>query len=200
MHADARPLPNPPSRADVMGMPATHDFWTADMVRALPRDGKRYETVHGELLVSPSPRPLHEFVLQRLALRLGIYLLAHPVGVLCSTAADISWGPDILVQPDLFVVDTEQARTLDWANMTTLLLTAEVLSPSSLRADRFAKRTLYQRAGVALYWIVDADARSVEVWTPDARFPAMERDVLRWSPAGATRDFELTLDDLFAPI
>ena len=90
--------------------------------------------------------------------------------------------------------------TLDWANMTTLLLTAEVLSPSSLRADRFAKRTLYQRAGVALYWIVDADARSVEVWTPDARFPATERDVLRWSPAGATRDFELTLNDLFAPI
>ena len=30
-------------------------YWTADMVRALPDDGKRYETVYGELLVCPSP-------------------------------------------------------------------------------------------------------------------------------------------------
>ncbi|HEY5547863.1 MAG TPA: hypothetical protein VIK50_17545 [Gemmatimonadaceae bacterium] len=28
-------------------------YWTREMVLALPDDGKRYETVHGELLVSP---------------------------------------------------------------------------------------------------------------------------------------------------
>ncbi len=37
-----------------MGM-AVPLFYTAEMVRALPDDGKRYETVHGELLVSPAP-------------------------------------------------------------------------------------------------------------------------------------------------
>ena len=42
-----------------MGM-AVPLFYTAEMVRALPDDGKRYETVHGELLVSPAPRPLHQ--------------------------------------------------------------------------------------------------------------------------------------------
>jgi hypothetical protein len=40
-----------------MGM-AAPTYFTADMVRALPDDGNRYETVHGELLVTPAPLPL----------------------------------------------------------------------------------------------------------------------------------------------
>jgi hypothetical protein len=58
------------------------------------------------------------------------------VGHLFCSPADISWAPDTLVRPDLFIVPLEQARTLDWARMTDLLLAAEVLSPSSRRADR----------------------------------------------------------------
>jgi hypothetical protein len=42
-----------------MGMPARH-YYTAADVRALPDDGNRYEVVHGELLVSPGPRLLHQ--------------------------------------------------------------------------------------------------------------------------------------------
>src|ERR1044071_2514839 len=37
-----------------MGMPHAPEFTTAKMVRALPGDGNRYETVHGELLASPA--------------------------------------------------------------------------------------------------------------------------------------------------
>ena len=38
-------------RAYAMGMPATARYWTPDDVRALPDDGKRYESIDGELLV-----------------------------------------------------------------------------------------------------------------------------------------------------
>ena len=38
-----------------MAMPAAR-YHSVDLVRAFPDDGNRYETVHGELLVSPSPR------------------------------------------------------------------------------------------------------------------------------------------------
>ena len=41
------------------------------------------------------------------------------------------------------------------------MLAVEVLSPSSVRADRFTKRRLYQAQQVPLYWVVDADAGSV---------------------------------------
>jgi len=78
-----------------------------------------------------------------------------------------------------------------------LLLAAEVLSPSNARHDRFTKRRLYQAERVPLYWIVDADDHSVEIWTPDAHFPHTERESITWRPAGAAEPFTLRLADLF---
>jgi len=182
-----------------MGMVAP-TYHTADMVRALPDDGNRYEVVHGELLVTPAPRVLHQLVLQRLQLALGKYLERERMGQLLASPADISWGPDILVQPDLFVVDLAEARTLDWRHMRTLSLTVEILSPSSVRADRFTKRRLYQEQGIGTYWIVDPDAQTIEVWTPEAVFPAVERETVTWAPAGAREPLHLPIRDLFRPV
>src|SRR5574338_68886 len=78
-----------------MGMAAPL-YYTADMVRALPNDGKRYETVHGELLVTPAPRWWHQEVLGRLHVDLRTYLQGNPVGHPVMSPADISWGPDTL--------------------------------------------------------------------------------------------------------
>jgi Uma2 family endonuclease len=182
-----------------MGMAAPL-YYTADMVRALPDDGNRYELVHGELLVTPAPRPLHQLVHVRLVLALGNYLAREPIGQLLASPADISWGDDTLVQPDLFVVRLDEARTLDWTRMRHLPLVVEILSPSSTRADRFTKRRLYQEAAVPLYWIVDADAKAVEVWTPDATFPVFERERLVWHPEEATEPFVLPCAELFSPL
>jgi Uma2 family endonuclease len=175
-------------------------YYTADMVRALPDDGNRYETVHGELLVTPAPRLLHQLVLERLRGALWIYLERHRVGLLLSSPADLSWGPDILVQPDLFVADLEEARALEWTRVRTLLLAVEVLSPSTARYDRFTKRRLYQEVGVAQYWIVDPQARSVEVWTPRDAFPATAEARLTWHPVGASEPFVLDLAEVFRPV
>ncbi len=182
-----------------MGM-AAPIYYTADMVRAMPVDGNRYEVVYGELLVTPSPRPWHQVVVQRLSLALGNYLEREPFGLVLSSPADISWGPDVLVQPDVFVVPVGEARTLTWSRMRTLLLVAEVLSPSSSEGDRFLKRLRYREAGVPLYWVVDADERAVEVWTPADDFPVVERDRLEWLPAAAATPFSLRLEELFRPV
>jgi Uma2 family endonuclease len=114
-----------------------------------------------------------------------------------TSPSDISWGADVLVQPDVFVVPTEEARSLVWSRMRTLLLVAEVLSPSSVKGDRFLKRLRYREAGVPLYWVVDGDERSVEVWTPRDDFPASERERLVWQPSGAREPFTLGLEELF---
>ena len=121
----------------------------------------------------------------------------HPVGKVLASPADISWGPDILVQPDLFVIASEQAGARDWSEITKLELVVEVLSPSSARADRFTKRRLYQAQGVGTYWVVDAEARTVEVWTPEAALPVVERERVVWRPAGASVPLEIELPDLF---
>jgi Uma2 family endonuclease len=182
-----------------MGM-AAPIYYTADMVRALPDDGNRYEVVYGELLVTPAPRSWHQVLVKRLSFELEGYLRASPVGELLNAPADVSWGTDVLVQPDVFVVDLDEARTLDWSRMRTLLLVAEVLSPSTSKGDRFLKRLRYREAGVPMYWVVDGDERIVEVWTPSDDFPAIERERLRWHPAGAARPFTLSLRELFRPL
>jgi Uma2 family endonuclease len=179
-----------------MGMAAPL-YYTAEMVRALPEDGRRYEVVHGELLVTPAPRLTHQLVLARLFEELAPWLRRHPVGRALWSPADISWGPDVLVQPDLFVVRMDEARQGEWRHVRHLLLVVEVLSPSTARADRFTKRRLYQEVGVPHYWIVDAEARAVEVWTPDAALPQVERARLTWQPDGTGEPFTLELDALF---
>ena len=182
-----------------MGM-AAPVYYTADMVRALPDDGNRYETVHGELLVTPAPRAWHQEVLDRVRAAVRSYLAVQRVGHLFSSPADISWSDDTLVQPDLFVTDLVEARTMDWARMKTLLLVVEVLSPSTARYDRFTKRRLYQEVNIPAYWIVDPDASTIEVWTPEAELPQVERESVVWSPKGVTESFELELAELFKPI
>lgn len=172
--------------------------WTADMVRELPDDGNRYETVHGALLVSPGPRALHERIQRRLCTAIDVYLGREPVGEVFVSRAELSWGPDILVQPDLVVIAIDEANTLDWSRMQHALLVVEILSESSRKADRVAKRMLYQSVGVPTYWIVDADAGVVEVWTPRATAMVVEDATLRWHPDGARTALEIPLGQLFA--
>ncbi|HEX9727004.1 MAG TPA: Uma2 family endonuclease [Gemmatimonadales bacterium] len=175
-------------------------YYSAEMVRALPQDGNRYETVHGELLVTPAPRLAHQLIVTRLVVALDAYVGAHTAGQVLLSPADISWTDDTLVQPDVFVVPLAEARTMDWTEMKTLLLAVEVLSPSTARYDRFTKRRLYQEVGVPCYWIVDPDARCVEVWTPQLTFPVVERAAVSWQPAGAGERLELQLAALFRPL
>jgi Uma2 family endonuclease len=182
-----------------MGMAAPL-YYTADMVRALPEDGNRYEVVYGELLVTPAPTVWHEVVQRRLLVALDHYLGTNAIGVVFGSRADISWGPDVLVSPDVFVVPLEQARTLDWAQMRNLLLLAEILSPSSVRYDRFIKRRRYQETVIPLYWIVDPEECRVEIWKPADTLPRLEHEVLTWHPEGAAEAFSLPLSQLCRPL
>ena len=182
-----------------MGM-VTPLYYTANLVRELPEDGNRYEVVDGELLVTPAPRAWHQVIVGRLSRALAEYLDDHPVGHVICAPADISWSQFDLVQPDIFVVPVDEARTLDWARMQHLLLVVEVLSPSTARADRFTKRRLYQRSCIPVYWIVDGDQRQLEVWSPDQDVPEIETHALTWRPDEATPPFVLPLDALFRPL
>lgn len=181
-----------------MSMPLTR-YFTADAVRALPDDGNRYETIHGELLMTPAPGGRHQYVLGRLEFAIRAYLVAHGIDAALAAPADISFGEDTLVQPDFFVADlTTFKQTWQWGDIRTLHLAVEVLSPSTARADRFTKRRLYQEQRIPHYWIVDVDQQQVEVWTPDALFPAVEREELIWRHPAVPVKCTVDLRQLFA--
>jgi Uma2 family endonuclease len=64
-------------------------------------------------------------------------------------------------------------------------------------ADRFVKRRLYQEQRIPAYWVIDVNRRLVEVWTPDATFPVVERERLTWRHPALGRDCVVELTDLF---
>ena len=184
-----------------MGMPAlSPSYFSVDQVLALPDDGKRRELVYGELLVSPAPQVRHQRIVLRLARILAGYCEREGLGEVFVSPADLTWGrPDVLAQPDVFVVGQKDAGVHSWADVRHVDLIAEVVSPSSRRHDRFQKRTLYRDRQVGIYWILDADASCAEVWTPASHFPAIERGHLMWQPEGAAMPLEIQLGSLLAP-
>lgn len=183
-----------------MGMVARTIF-TAEMVRALPDDGNRYEVVDGELLVTPSPVRLHQRAAFRLTVLLDEHARAHGIGEAIMSPADIELDPHGLVQPDVFVEGLVDGRvSREWNSGAPLILVVEVLSPSTARADRTKKRSRYQRAGIPEYWIVDLDARTVERWRPADERPEILSDVLEWLPPGASDALLIGLPALFARV
>ena len=75
-----------------------------------------------------------------------------------------------------------------------------MLSPSTARADRVAKRTLYREVGVPEYWIVDLDARTIERSTPSDPRPEILVDRLEWLPEGAAAPLVIDLNRYFATV
>ena len=187
----------------IMAMPAeVGRRWTAREVRQLidenPLITPRYELVDGELLVTPSPRPAHQLAVLRLATALMSYLDQHPIGTVVTSPSDIELEPETITQPDIFAVPIEEFRRAmkEGFPVRKLLLTIEILSPSSARHDRVRKRPLYQRH-VPDYWIVDLDARLVERWKPNDPRPEIMTEMLSWHPEGATTAFTLDLPAYF---
>lgn len=184
-----------------MAMPHSTTLWTAEMVRALPDDGNRYEVVDGELLVTPAPSRLHQRAVHRIATLLDPYVEALGIGAVLTSPADIELDPHGMVQPDVFVDGLVAGRLpRAWNVGAPLLLVVEVLSPSTARADRTTKRRRFQRAGVPEYWIVDADARVIERWRPGDERPEVLGESIAWQPAGAREPLTIELPPLFARI
>jgi len=194
--AEGPTLPFSLPRTNTMGMPETARYTVQEVLR-FPEDGKRYELIQGELLVSPAPAPRHQAVLSRLfgALLEHLRTMGRE-GTLFTAPADISWDDETLVQPDLLIVPPEEV-TNDWSSYKTLLLAVEILSPNSGRADRILKRRLYQDRKVATYWIVDHEAGLVEVWTPEDTRPAVVSEVLTWQLEPGRPELVIELSALF---
>lgn len=184
-----------------MGMPQTARSWTPDEVRALPDDGRRYEVVAGELLVTPAPSWPHQEAVRLLVLALSSYLERTKAGHVAFSPADLTPEPGALVQPDVFVAGLVAGRRpRGWADIERLLLAIEVLSPSTARADRTVKRRLFQRARVPEYWIVDLEARLVERWRPGDERPEILTERLEWVPEPGVEPLTIDLPEFFARV
>jgi Uma2 family endonuclease len=184
-----------------MGMPAQETRWTAEMARALPDDGNRYEVLDGELFVSPAPSASHQRAVAHLWEILARYCREHGLGEAMISPADIEFSEERLLQPDVFVVPLIEGRRIrSWKEVTTLLLAAEVISPSTARTDRGRKRVILQDENVPDYWIVDLDARIFERWRSGDVRPETLSDTLLWHPVPSVPALVIDLNTYFESV
>jgi Uma2 family endonuclease len=184
-------------RTQTMHMALSTHRWTRADLERLPDDGNRYEVIHGELLVSPAPRPTHAALVYAVRRLLEPYCEREALGMV-SGDNQAFVEDDSEVIPDLVVRNFPVPPPEKWDDAPVPLLVVEVLSDSTRRNDLVKKRAFYMESGLPEYWIVDGDARSVIVVTPSGE--RTETGTLHWHPTGAARPLEADLVRLFSDV
>src|SRR5438552_625522 len=83
------------------------------------------------LLVSPSPRPIHQLALFELFHMVAPYVNQYRLGIAGWSPADLDLGLGDLFQPDLFVIPyPKRPAVRSWSEIGVPLLAVEMLSPS----------------------------------------------------------------------
>lgn len=186
-----------------MVMPAIHrNGWSVAQVQALndkPEYFPHFEVVDGELLVTKNaPRPAHQRAVTELVIALAAYLAGKQLGEVFTSPSEIRLDGKSMVSPDVFVVPTTAGSHIrEWEDVKSLLLVAEVLSPSTARHDRTIKRDHFMGTDVGEYWIVNVERRVFERWTHGRTSVELVADRLVWSPSTDVPAFVLDVPAYF---
>lgn len=178
--------------------------WKTSDLDLLPRDGKRYEIIDGELLVTHAPHWGH----QRACVRISSYL---DFWSLEADAGEVAAGPGVLftdadnVIPDVAWVSKSRLPTaLDESGhlIEAPDLAIEVLSPGAenQRRDRNLKLRLYSVQGVREYWLIDWRAKTVEVYRRQSAQLSLQETLFEGDTliSPMLPDFKCPIDRLFA--
>ena len=129
-------------------------------------DDQRFEIIEGSLLMAPAPDTWHQNWSRKLFRLIDRHLTRHQLGELYYAPIDVVLDPENIVQPDLVFVSAANAGIVQRsAVFGTPDLLIELVSPSSMRRDRYDKKEIYARFGVREYWIGDPSNASLEVLT-----------------------------------
>jgi Uma2 family endonuclease len=133
------------------------------MVAELPESNLPTELWDGELVMSPAPSFYHQKIVDRFHDLLKSWVRRHKLGETAVAPLDMVLSSRNATQPDVVFISNERLAIIQERLMGAADLVVEVLSPGSRRRDRIDKRDLYEQHGVREYWLVDPEARTVEV-------------------------------------
>lgn len=173
--------------------------WTYEEFARLPDDGNRYEVIAGELYVTPAPETPHQEASARLFMELRGFASEHGLGKVLFAPVDVLLADGDYLEPDIVFVRTDHLHYKTKRGIEGPPdLVVEILSPTTARQDRGAKRERYAHFGIPEYWIVDTDRRRIEIHrlADSLSLPRVVTDRLRWQPAEGGPVLELDVAEL----
>ena len=139
--------------------------WTYEEYYKLD-DDQRYEIMDGKLLMAPAPDTWHQAWIGGLHLILDRHVRSRQLGKVLLSPVDVVLDPENTVQPDIVFVVAGNVKIIQRrAIFGVPELLVELVSPSSVRRDRYDKKALYSRFGVKEYWIGDPANKALEILT-----------------------------------
>jgi Uma2 family endonuclease len=138
------------------------------------REEDHVELVRGEILEVTPQGPEHRTIKDDLHQRFAVAYREHDAHVL--NQGPLRAGPEGFPEPDLAIL---RGHVRDYLRRhpegTDALLVVEI-AKSSQHRDR-AKATDYAHGGVPVYWLLDLDARALDVFTEPDRERGLYRRV-----------------------
>ncbi|ODA42097.1 Uma2 family endonuclease [Desulfosporosinus sp. BG] len=136
-----------------------------------PED-ERWEIIDGIAYMQSAPSPVHQEISGGLFAQFHNYLSDKPCKVYHAPFCvklmtdDEKTNEDIkkVVEPDITVV-CDQSKIDDKGYNGAPDMIVEIISPSSIKMDKFIKFNKYEKAGVKEYWIVEPEGKLVIVFT-----------------------------------
>ena len=190
----------PPHRIRLTPYPATE----ADLEEHRRREHTLFELVDG-ILVEKGMSYESGYLAIELAARLREFVKPRKLGAVAGPDGGMRVVPGRLRMPDVSFVFWDQlpGRRVPKGGYPTVCpaLAVEVLSPSNTAGEMDVKLSEYFAGGTRLAWIVDPDARTVDVFLSPDRAAATRltaADTLLGDPV--LPGFALPLADLFAEL
>lgn len=135
-----------------------------EMLAELPETNLPIELWDGELVLSPTPTPSHQTIVLRFSHLLDDFVRGKKSGKVFVSPLDIILSQHRVVQPDCFFISNANKNIIQDRIRGVPDLAMEVISPGTWKRDRVEKKSLYEQVGVAEYWIVDPESRTIEVF------------------------------------
>ena len=145
--------------------PKAKRLWTYDaMLAELPESNLPMELWDGEIVMSPTPTPSYQIVVGSLYRALAEFVGHERAGQVFVSPLDVVLSERRVVQPDVLFIAKDNHGIIQERIRGVPDLVVEVISPGSWKRDRVEKKSLYEQVGIAEYWIVDPESRSIEVF------------------------------------
>ena len=155
---------------------ATKTLLTLEQYSALDEPvGVRYELDRGELIVTPSPVPMHNIICGDLYRRLCAWVEEHNLGQVLYEV-DVRLGEDTVRRPDLMFFCRERIKDIDLNQVPVSIapdLVIEVVSKNDQPDDLMLKVRQYLQAGVRAVWLLYPKTREAHRYTPAALQPSV---------------------------
>ena len=144
--------------------------WSYEDILSFPDDDRPYEIyeiIERALYEIPSPTSAHTATIFNLIALLPPIVANVQVRSFTALLDVFIPGGD-LIQPDILVVLSDGDARVELRGIVgPPHLVIEVVSPSNRGRDLLTRRALYARADVREYWLVDPDARTIEILALD---------------------------------